>query len=128
MATFKTIKRVSDQATVTATNQIVIGPVDIRNFESFSVLFQNNNTSINFLTMAVQTAPGDQVSTQANIPPDWVALSTAILEVPSTLGATSSFRSSRVPNAYGFLRIIGTTSVTATAGILTIKIEGKQTF
>lgn len=128
MASFKTIKRVSDQAISTSVNNIVITPIDIRNFESFSVLFQNNNTAIGFLNMFVQVAPGDQQSTAANVPSDWVAISTAIMEVPSALGATASIRTSRVVNAYGYMRVIGFTSSTASPGLLTVKVEGKQIF
>lgn len=128
MASFKTLKKVSDQTTLTSTTPIIITPVDIRNFESFSVMLQNNNTAIGLSSISVQVAPSDQIATAANLPPDWVNLSTAILDIPNNLGPTASSRSSRVNNCYGYMRILANTTSTAAAGLLTVKIEGKQLF
>lgn len=128
MASFKTLKKVSDQTTLTSTTPIIITPIDIRNFESFSVVLMNNNTAIGLSSIVAQVAPSDQVSTQANIAPDWLNLSTAVLDIPNNLGPTASSRSSRVQNVYGYMRILANTTSTAGAGLLTIKVEGKQIF
>jgi hypothetical protein len=126
---FKTVRKVSENAIGTASLGVVVGPIDVRNFDEFSVVYQNNNTAIGFLNMSVQACPGDQPFTSAvNAAPNWVTLSTAILEVPSALGPTASFRSSRVDNVYGYIRILGQTSATASVGTFQVVVEGKQIY
>ncbi len=119
--------KLNQAVTTTASTSVLVGPIDIRNMDKFSVIYQNNDTAINFIRMSAQVAANPE-GTAAYTPPNWVALTTATLEVPSALGATSVAVSSRVDNAWAFIRILGGTSSTAPVGTLQVTVTGFQRF
>lgn len=115
----------STVATTTSTNSVLIGPVCVRNLEGFSIIYQNNHTAIAFLDLQVQ-ACHDPSGTAANVPPNWVQIPTATLPQPSALGATASVLTARINNGWDFIRVVGITSATASAGTLRISVGGFQ--
>lgn len=126
MSQFKTIKRVQSTPSDNVTQSVLIPPIDIRQFDWFSVYWQNLSNTIAMTQIVVQVAAGDDPSNSAaNIPPQWVDLSTAVIETRNNLGITAVQRSSRVNNCYGYLRVVGTTGLSASGGVLSIKIEGR---
>jgi len=114
-ATFSIRKEINQVAIPSATGTVIVGPVDVSNYDKFSVMYENLNTAITFLGMTVQ-ASFDGSS--------WANLSTATLEVPSTLSATSIALSSRVDNSWKWLRVVGHTCQTAAVGTLELTFGG----
>lgn len=117
----------NNAATVTSTGTVLIGPVDIRDFDRFSLIYRNLHTAIGFLHMAVEVA-ADPSASAADTPPTWVAPLTTTLEVPSALGATATRLSSLVNNTYGWLRVVGYTSQTAAAFKFEVTVQGMMRF
>jgi len=124
---YKNVETYNSVPLTTATASLILGPIDIRGFDKFSVYFQNNLTAIAFLDMKVQVA-ADPSGTAANLAPNWVNLSTATLEVPSALGATSVAISSRVDNVHGFMRILGHVCQTAGLQVFRVSVSGFQRY
>jgi hypothetical protein len=112
-------------ATISASDTVLIGPVDMRGYETFSMMFQNNNTSIAFLNLQVQAAY-DVSGTAADKPPNWVQINSADLIQNSALGATASVMTSSVFSTRPWIRIIGRTASPGAAGILTVHIAGHR--
>jgi len=123
-----TYSRVFELSTaVTTANTVLVGPIDIKNFDAFSIIYQNNDTAAGFIELIAQVAV-DPSETAADTPPNWVALSTATLEAPSALGATSVAVSSRVDNAWAHLRFLGAVCQTAINTTLKISVTGFNRF
>lgn len=118
---------INNAGTVTSTGTILVGPVDVRDMDRFSIIYKNKNTAITFLHMEVQ-GTNDPTPSAANTPNPWVAISTATLEVPSALGATASRMSSPVNNTYGWIRVMGYTCQTAAAGTFEVVVQGMMRF
>lgn len=117
----------NNAATVTSTGTVLVGPIDVRDMDRFSLIYKNRNTAITYLHMEVQATnePGVSGTTAPN---PWVAISTATLEVPSALGASASRLSSPVNNTYGWIRVMGYTCQTAAAGTLEVVVQGMMRF
>lgn len=111
------------QTLPTATNSVLIGPVDIRNLDKFSICFQNSGTNNAFIDMVVQVAH-DPTGTAADTAPNWVGVNTATILVPSALGSTAVTITSAIDNAWSWLRVLGRVANSATASNLTINIGG----
>jgi hypothetical protein len=116
----------STQATICATNQVIVGPVDISNLDRYSLMYQNRHTAIAFLDLVVQVSYNAS-GTAADEPPAWANLNTTTLPCPSALGATATVITTAVDNTFHWLRILGKTATTATAGIFNVIIGGIST-
>ena len=111
-----------------APNQLLIGPVDIGHYQSFSILYQNSATNSAFLDLQVEAAadPNPGVS-GSDVAPNWVQIPTATLPQPSALGATASVLTGPVnPNCYRWIRVVGRVTVSSTQNILAITITGHK--
>lgn len=116
----------STQSTLSATNRVLIGPVDISNLDKYSVFYQNRHTAIAFLDMVVQVSYNAS-ATAADEPPAWINFNTTTLPCPSALGATATIGTTAVDNTFHWLRVLGRTDTTATAGTFNIIIGGIST-
>lgn len=123
---FSNLKLFNNVALPTTTSTIIIGPVDIGNFDDFSVLFQNYNTAIGFIGMQLQGSY-DGSGTAADQPSQWFNIPTATLAQPSALGPTATVWTTAVsPNTIKYLRVIGATSQTAGVGTFAVTIAGRM--
>lgn len=113
----------SDFASITATNTVLVGPIDVQHYDKFCVQFQNEHTSISFIDMTAEVA-FHSAGSPTSAAPNWVAINTSILAVPSALANTAAFISTAVDSCYRWLRFKGSTDATASAGLLVITLTG----
>lgn len=120
---------IPNPTSTSATNlDILIPPFDVRHLDAFSFVYQNNFIGVNLTGMTIQAAAGDTTSftSQANVAPDWVDIPTSTIANRANLASTNSFRTPLVNNCYGYLRILGRTAVSASAGGFVLKVEGRH--
>lgn len=108
-----------------ASNQVLIGPIDVGHYESFSFLYQNSASTVAFLDLKVEASPTADAS-QAGIAEEWVQIPTATLAQPSALAATASVLTGPVDNAYKYIRVLGRTVSATTQKLLTVTIVGHK--
>lgn len=113
-------------STTGAPHQLLIGPIDVGHYNSFSILYRNSATSVGFIDLQVQAAPVSDNSQASDISDHWVQVPTATLPQPSALGSASSVLTGPVNNAYKFIRVIGSVNASTTQNILSITITGHK--
>jgi len=107
----------------TASGTVVIGPVDISEYDKFSLLYKNLGSTA-LLDMNVDLAIAPMGTANSLI---FVSANTAVIPVPSALGDSGSFLTSAVNNAWNWLRIRAHTSATAaTNGTIIVAIGGHR--
>jgi hypothetical protein len=104
---------------------VVVEPIDIGDYDKFSLVYQNYNSGIALTDLIVQVAMTPS-GTAVDVPPNWYQLSTATLPQPSALGATAVVISPPVDNTYKWLRVLAKAGTTATAGSLAVTVGGFQ--
>lgn len=112
---------------------VTIGPVDIRNYEQFALMFQNGNTAIGCLELKVEAAY-DTSANAASEASNWVQINTATLPQPSALGPTASVLTSAVDNVFSWIRVLIHTTATAaavtptgvSAGVCRVIVAGRR--
>jgi len=109
-------------AITTASADVLIGTIDIGNYDKFSLFYANlSATSVLVLTVQVATDPD---TTSGN----WVTLSTATLEQPDALGTASTVVTSVVDNSWKYLRVLGNATATAVVNSLRVNVSGFERF
>src|SRR3990167_9253695 len=110
---------------ITATSiRVVTTAIDLRKFERFSILF-NNNTAIAFTELQAQISINATVpDSAADVAQDWIAANSSIIPTPSALAATASVLTSAIDNSYRWIRFLARTGSTATAGSARIVFGG----
>lgn len=100
---------------VTSNTGVVLGPIDIRQFNRFTLIYRNDSTATAFQNMEIQAAHGDATpaSSASDTAHFWVNIGTGILQAPSALGAGSATTTSPFDNTYSWLRIVGSVSAGA---------------
>lgn len=128
MGSYVTYKLTNALTTSSVNNDILIDAFDVSNLDTFTLTYQNNNAAINMSGMLIQAAPHDTTSftSQADVAPEWVTIATAVIANRANLNALSSFRTQLVDNCYGYLRILGKTATSASAGCFVVRIDGKK--
>lgn len=120
-----------NQGTIaTATTTVLAGPIDISTFETFSLLFQNQNTSVGILNLDVQVAFDASANVNSDSAPNFVSIPTSSLPLPSAtaiggtaLPTSSSYMTSAITNAWHWLRVLGGASA-AGAGTFRVTVGG----
>jgi len=110
----------------TSSQDVAFGPIDIKDFDRFSILFRNDNTAITFLTLTPEISVVNGPNSASEQGSDWVVANSAIIPVPSALGATASVMTSAIENTYRWLRFTTNTCQTMTAGSARIIIGGHR--
>jgi len=110
-------------ATATATF-IIIPNFDISHLDKFCLLYQNNNTATNSVSLIVE-ASLDAGGSAADTPSNWVQINTGTLVQPSALTNTSSRLTSAADNVYHWLRLKASYSATQST-TLDVTIAGFQ--
>jgi hypothetical protein len=110
----------------TSTATVITPNIDISNYESFSLLYQNSHTGIGFIHMQLQGAY-DSSATAADQAPNWFNIPSTTIAQPSALGATANAWTTQVsPNTLKWLRVIGAMSATAAIGVFKVTVAGSQ--
>ena len=99
-------------AMTTASDSIILGPIDISIYDKFSVSYLNL-ASAALLDCVVQVAVGPHGNTASSLV--YVNANSSTIPAPSALGASAGFNTSAVDNAYRYMRIKAHVSSTAVA-------------
>lgn len=118
---FRAHKHFSNQVPLT-TAAVVIGPVDIREFDKFSLVYQNYGNGA--LSECIVQVAMEASATAAGVPPAWVAINSTTLPQPSALGATAVVATTAVDNTFAWLRVLAAAAASKTAGTFSIHIGG----
>lgn len=99
--------------TTASTAQVLIGPVDISDYETLSFGFQNQQTAaiIHAIHMQVAYDPNSNAS-GASGAPNWTDIATAVVPWPSSIAASAIVVTGPLTNAYRWIRILGGTTAT----------------
>lgn len=113
--------------TTASTNQLMVGPFDIRNFVTFSIRFQNhsggNMSHIEAQLGNDRDLTGESAAAQAH---NWVSANSTTIPTPSALGASGVVLTTAITNAYSYIRFTGhSTATTVLANELRITIAGR---
>ena len=114
-------------ATTTAGDTVVVGPLNIEQFDCFSIMYQNDNSLITVVSALVQVAIKANdlaIDSASDVAPDWVTVGTAVIPYPGTLGASATFMTSAVKNSWRWMRILVGTCSTGAAGKFHVAIGG----
>lgn len=103
---------------------VLTDPIDISHLDKYAILFQNDNTGIAFDNLIVQASLDSHDPSAADAAQNWVTVNSAIIPVPSALGATAAVLTSAINNSYRYLRFLGNTSATVSFNTTKVTIAG----
>ena len=117
------ISALADGTVTTASNNVVINPINIAHFERFSVTYRSElSAAMKSVRVQVATEP---MGTAGNL--SWYEMGTAIIPAPDTLGQTATVITSAITNAWNWMRIVAHSTQTAAAvPKLTIALNGPR--
>ncbi len=110
-----------------ASGTVVIGPVNIEQYDRFCLTFKNLATAAAVVQTDLATVTMGSTPTL-----NWVSANTAIIATPSALGASSVTMTSAINNAYRWIRftchITACASLISTGSVLQVGIAGHQRY
>tara|TARA_R100000458_G_C8222553_1_gene206457 strand:- start:506 stop:874 length:369 start_codon:yes stop_codon:yes gene_type:complete len=105
------ISALADGTVTTASNNVVINPINIQHFERFSVTYRSElSAAMKSIQVQVATQPMGTASALS-----WYEMGTATIPAPDTLGQTATVVTSAITNAWNWMRIIAHSTQTAAA-------------
>lgn len=102
---------------VSTSTSILFNVIDVREFESFTMFFHNEDNTPGTVAFTVQAAH-DPDPTGSR----WISVPTTTIAYPSSLGSGSGVMTSQVRNDWSYLRVLGQSQDDA-AGALTTRSE-----
>ena len=115
---FSTQTHYNTAAIATATTTVTIGPIDIRDYERFSLMYQNNNTAGALIACRVETAYDPSANFGVTGAPNWALVNTTTLPQPSALAASGTVLTTAVENTYAYIRFLVAVSTTEAAQLV----------
>jgi len=108
---------------VVTTNAVLTKVINVEMFDYFSVQFQNDHSLITFLNITCEAAL-NSTGSPASLAPNFVALNTVTLPVPSALANSAGVITSAVKNCFKYLRFLGHACQTMSFGKFKVTVAG----
>lgn len=113
------IERYVSPAFATSATTVITPPyMDVSNFDKFTIHVMNSATNNAIVHTLIET------SLDASQTDSWVPLNTASYPYPSAIASTAAGQTVAINSAYKFVRVSCRPTVSASAGLVTVRVGG----